>query len=155
MMQDVFNLLPNLSVDELLTSFAVKSNDMMLAVYLASMIRRWADDCSQTVGNAALQGVADELACNRHVLCSVLALHNLIDNQEQRVWQEKFGQKRPETKNGKVGSCNVHYSGKVNLQAMSCAFQKYGCVHISIRHGMHRLPCVADKGCKVVRQAGS
>ena len=41
-MQDVFNLLPNLSVDELLTSFAVKSNDMMLAVYLASMIRRYA-----------------------------------------------------------------------------------------------------------------
>lgn len=39
-LQDVFNLLPNISVDELLTSFAVKSNDMMLAVYLASMIRR-------------------------------------------------------------------------------------------------------------------
>lgn len=34
--------------------------------------------------------------------CSVLALHNLIDNQEQRVWQEKLGQKRPEVKNGKV-----------------------------------------------------
>ncbi len=34
--------------------------------------------------------------------CSVLALHNLIDNQEQRVWQEKLGQKRPELKNGKV-----------------------------------------------------
>lgn len=38
--QDVFNLLPNLSVEELLRSFAIKSNDMMLAVYLASMIRR-------------------------------------------------------------------------------------------------------------------
>ena len=32
----------------------------------------------------------------------MLALHNLIDNQEQRVWQEKLGQKRPEPKNGKV-----------------------------------------------------
>lgn len=71
-LQDVFNLLPNLSVEELLRSFAIKSNDMMLAVYLASMIR------------------------------SVLALHNLIDNQEQRVWQEKLGQKRPEPKNGKA-----------------------------------------------------
>ncbi|DBA86209.1 hypothetical protein WJX77_005872 [Trebouxia sp. C0004] len=71
-LQDVFNLLPNLSVEELLKSFAIKSNDMMLAVYLASMIR------------------------------SVLALHNLIDNQEQRVWQEKLGQKRPELKNGKA-----------------------------------------------------
>ena len=36
----MFNLLPNLSVEELLRSFAIKSNDMMLAVYLASMIRR-------------------------------------------------------------------------------------------------------------------
>lgn len=71
-LQDVFNLLPNLSVEELLRSFAIKSNDMMLAVYLASMIR------------------------------SVLALHNLIDNQEQRVWQEKLGQKRPELQNGKA-----------------------------------------------------
>lgn len=70
-LQDVFNLLPNLSVEELLRSFAIKSNDMMLAVYLASMIR------------------------------SVLALHNLIDNQEQRVWKEKLGQKRPELENGK------------------------------------------------------
>lgn len=34
--------------------------------------------------------------------CSVLALHNLIDNQEQRVWQEKLGRKRPELKNGKA-----------------------------------------------------
>lgn len=75
-LQDVFNLLPNLSVEELLKSFAIKSNDMMLAVYLASMIR------------------------------SVLALHNLIDNQEQRVWQEKLGQKRPELKNGKVKDDN-------------------------------------------------
>lgn len=75
-LQDVFNLLPNLSVEELLKSFAIKSNDMMLAVYLASMIR------------------------------SVLALHNLIDNQEQRVWQEKLGQKRPELKNGKAKDDN-------------------------------------------------
>ena len=49
--QDVFNLLPNLGVEELTRSFAVQSNDMMLAIYLASLTR------------------------------SVLALHNLIDNK--------------------------------------------------------------------------
>ncbi len=50
-MQDVFNLLPNLGVEELSRSFAVQSNDAMLAIYLASLTR------------------------------SVLALHNLIDNK--------------------------------------------------------------------------
>lgn len=50
-MQDIFNLLPNLGVEELARSFAVQSNDMMLAIYLSSLTR------------------------------SVLALHNLIDNK--------------------------------------------------------------------------
>eukprot|EP00850_Spirogloea_muscicola_P018981 SM000180S03506 [mRNA] locus=s180:241953:244887:+ [translate_table: standard] len=38
-LQDVFNLLPNLNVQELVTSFAVKTNDMMLVIYLSSLIR--------------------------------------------------------------------------------------------------------------------
>jgi len=50
-LQDVFNLLPNLNVEELVKAFAVKTNDMMLAVYLSSIIR------------------------------SVVALHNLINNK--------------------------------------------------------------------------
>jgi 26S proteasome regulatory subunit N8 len=37
--QDVFNLLPNLNQDVLVRSFAVKTNDMMLAIYLCSLIR--------------------------------------------------------------------------------------------------------------------
>ena len=49
-LQDVFNLLPNLDL-EITRSFAVKSNDMMLVIYVASLIR------------------------------SVLALHNLINNK--------------------------------------------------------------------------
>ena len=49
--QDVFNLLPNLGVEELTRSFAVKGNDMMLVIYLASLVR------------------------------SVLALHNLLCNK--------------------------------------------------------------------------
>jgi Maintenance of mitochondrial structure and function len=51
-LQDAFNLLPNMNVDKLSRSFAVKSNDMMLVIYLSSMVR------------------------------SVLAMHDLIDNRE-------------------------------------------------------------------------
>lgn len=54
--QDIFNLLPNMNVEALSTSLAVKGNDMMAVIYLASLIR------------------------------SVLALHKLIDNKEQRMW---------------------------------------------------------------------
>lgn len=54
--QDIFNLLPNMNVEALSTSLAVKGNDMMAVIYLASLIR------------------------------SVLALHRLIDNKEQRMW---------------------------------------------------------------------
>jgi len=50
-LQDVFNLLPNLNVEELVKAFAVKTNDMMLAIYLSSVIR------------------------------STVALHNLINNK--------------------------------------------------------------------------
>ncbi|THG04704.1 hypothetical protein TEA_017770 [Camellia sinensis var. sinensis] len=38
-LQDVFNLLPNLNVAELIEAFAVKTNDMMLVIYLSSLIR--------------------------------------------------------------------------------------------------------------------
>merc|ERR1711988_1171906 len=50
-LQDIFNLLPNLNVEELVKAFAVKTNDMQLAIYLASIIR------------------------------AVVALHNLVDNR--------------------------------------------------------------------------
>ncbi|XP_020970198.1 26S proteasome non-ATPase regulatory subunit 7 homolog A [Arachis ipaensis] len=50
-LQDVFNLLPNLNVSDLIKAFAVKTNDMMLVIYLSSLIR------------------------------SVIALHNLINNK--------------------------------------------------------------------------
>ena len=51
LLQDIFNLLPNLHLEEFTRSFAVKTNDQLLVVYLASLIR------------------------------SVLALHNLIGNK--------------------------------------------------------------------------
>ncbi|GBG63030.1 hypothetical protein CBR_g34730 [Chara braunii] len=50
-LQDVFNLLPNLGIQELIKAFSVKTNDMMLVIYLSSLIR------------------------------SVIALHNLINNK--------------------------------------------------------------------------
>ena len=49
--QDIFNLLPNLNIEALVKAFAVKTNDMMLAIYLSSIIR------------------------------AVVALHNLVNNK--------------------------------------------------------------------------
>jgi 26S proteasome regulatory subunit N8 len=50
-LQDMFNLLPNLETKETVSSFAVKTNDELLVMYLSSLIR------------------------------SVIALHNLIENK--------------------------------------------------------------------------
>ena len=50
-LQDIFNLIPNLNIEEFGKSFAVKTNDMMFMIYIASIVR------------------------------SVLALHSLIVNK--------------------------------------------------------------------------
>ncbi len=50
-LQDMFNLLPDIHIGETVKSFAVKTNDELLVIYLASMIR------------------------------SVIALHQLIENK--------------------------------------------------------------------------
>jgi len=70
-LQDIFNLLPNLNVEELVKAFAVKTNDMMLAIYLSSVIR------------------------------AIVALHNLVDNrlinqQKERAADEKEEEKKKE-----------------------------------------------------------
>merc|ERR1712137_611738 len=67
-LQDVFNLLPNLNVEELVKAFAVKTNDMMLAVYLLSIIR------------------------------SVVALHNLINNKIHNKEKEAAADREKEKK---------------------------------------------------------
>ncbi|OWM83540.1 hypothetical protein CDL15_Pgr013021 [Punica granatum] len=64
-LQDVFNLLPNLNVNELIKAFAVKTNDMMLVIYLSSLIR------------------------------SVIALHNLINNKILNKEHEKAEDSKP------------------------------------------------------------
>lgn len=50
-LQDIFNLLPNLNVEDLAKAFTTQTNDQLLVLYVASLIR------------------------------SVIALHNLIDNK--------------------------------------------------------------------------
>ena len=52
-LQDIFNLLPNVNLQEFVKAIYVKTSDQMLVVYLASLIR------------------------------SVIALHNLINNKVQ------------------------------------------------------------------------
>lgn len=56
--QDIFNLLPNLKLDEMVRSFSVKSNDYMYVMYVAGLIR------------------------------SILALHDLINNKINNKEQE-------------------------------------------------------------------
>jgi len=58
-LQEIFNLLPNLNAPETIKSFMVKTNDMMLVIYLASLIR------------------------------SVTALHDLINNKLEFQSAEK------------------------------------------------------------------
>jgi 26S proteasome regulatory subunit N8 len=50
-LQNIFNLSPNLRIDEVVRSFSLKNNDMMLVMYLSSLIR------------------------------SIIALHDLINNK--------------------------------------------------------------------------
>ncbi|KAL8208336.1 hypothetical protein R6Q57_007748 [Mikania cordata] len=66
-LQDVFNLLPNLNVADLIKAFAVKTNDQMLVIYLSSLIR------------------------------SVIALHNLINNKMLNKEHEKAEDAKPST----------------------------------------------------------
>ena len=59
-MQDIFNLLPNTNTVDLPQAFAVTTNDMMVVVYLSSLIR------------------------------AVIALHNLVNNKlENRAREMK------------------------------------------------------------------
>ena len=59
-LQDIFNLLPNLNLEEFTRAFAVKTNDQMLIIYVTSIVR------------------------------SVIALHNLIGNKVSNREAEKL-----------------------------------------------------------------
>ena len=68
LLQETFNLLPNLNVQELVQAFSVKTNDMMLVIYISSLIR------------------------------SVIALHNLINNKLALKDAENEGEKKDNEK---------------------------------------------------------
>lgn len=89
--QDIFNLLPNMNVSSLSVSLAVKGNDMMGLIYLASLLR------------------------------SVLALHRLIDNKEQRMWavRRQLGLKqwRPRGCAARVRRCEVRQPASYSCTA--------------------------------------
>merc|ERR1719408_935871 len=72
-LQEIFNLLPDQDSDELVKSFAMETNDMMLALYLGSMLR------------------------------STVALHNLINNKirNKKAKEEKKDEKKKEKKEDK------------------------------------------------------
>lgn len=74
-LQEIFNLLPDLDSEELVRSFAMETNDAMLALYLGSMLR------------------------------STVVLHNLINNKAQnKKTKEEKGKdkdKKGEKKDGK------------------------------------------------------
>ena len=58
-LQDIFNLCPNLQVEELVTALKINTNDNMLVIYVSSLIR------------------------------SIIALHNLINNKLKNNALEK------------------------------------------------------------------
>ncbi|KAK9767602.1 proteasome regulatory particle subunit [Basidiobolus ranarum] len=62
-LQDMFNLLPNLNVNDTSKAFSVKTNDQMLVIYLSSLIR------------------------------AVIALHNLINNKVSNRESERDADK--------------------------------------------------------------
>ncbi|XP_032816139.1 26S proteasome non-ATPase regulatory subunit 7 [Petromyzon marinus] len=71
-LQDVFNLLPDVDLREFIKSFYLKTNDQMLVVYLAALIR------------------------------SVVALHNLINNKlANREAERKEGQEKEDARKDK------------------------------------------------------
>merc|ERR1719174_3054945 len=70
-LQEIFNLLPDQDSDDLVKSFATETNDMMLALYLGSMLR------------------------------STLALHNLINNKIQNKKAKEGGKDKDKDKKDK------------------------------------------------------
>jgi len=73
-LQEIFNLLPDQDSEELVRSFAMETNDMMLALYLGSMLR------------------------------STVALHNLINNKiRNKKTKEEKGKEGKDKKEDKKG----------------------------------------------------
>jgi 26S proteasome regulatory subunit N8 len=92
-LQNIFNLLPNLNVPEIIRAFHVKTNDQLMVVYISSLAR------------------------------SIIALHNLINNKiENRDAEQKENEppvakkvddkSKEEGKDGKATATTTADSGK-------------------------------------------
>merc|ERR1712049_13796 len=74
LLQDIFNLLPDVTNPQFVKSINVNTNDQMLVVYTASLIR------------------------------SIIALHNLINNKiNNKEAEKREGSKKKKKKRGKKG----------------------------------------------------
>merc|ERR1712176_1493304 len=85
-LQEIFNLLPDQDTEDLVKSLAMETNDMMLALYLGSMLR------------------------------STVALHNLINNKiknkkKSEDGKEKKGEEKKE-ENGEDAKAKEKGKGK-------------------------------------------
>jgi 26S proteasome regulatory subunit N8 len=66
-MQTIFNLLPNLNTDELVKSMLIKTNDMQMAIYLASLIRT-VIALHDLVNNKILYGEEDGIPTEKKIV---------------------------------------------------------------------------------------
>jgi len=88
-LQDIFNLCPNLQLKELVTSLKINTNDNMLVIYVASLIR------------------------------SIIALHNLINNKLKNQDLEKIKRLKDEKQEKKAIEAKGQGEGKKNEDGSS------------------------------------
>ena len=87
LLQDIFNLLPDVTNPQFVKSINVNTNDQMLVVYTASLIR------------------------------SIIALHNLINNKINNKEAEKREGKKDDTKTEKETASTASDKSKKDTEA--------------------------------------
>ncbi|KAJ3336974.1 proteasome regulatory particle subunit [Gonapodya sp. JEL0774] len=85
-LQDVFNLMPEIGVEDVARAFSVKTNDEMLVIYLSSLVR------------------------------ATVALHNLINNKLQLRDAEQEESKKPDEKENKDVEKKEETDSKVEVK---------------------------------------
>ncbi|KAI9595340.1 proteasome regulatory subunit 12 [Syncephalis fuscata] len=93
-LQDIFNLLPDVSDPETVKAFSVQTNDQLLVIYLASLVR------------------------------AVVALHNLIDNKLANRDAERAEQEVVQTSNAETTDDTPSASNKEKEKEKSGATEK-------------------------------
>lgn len=91
LLQDIFNLLPNLNLEEFTKSFTIKTNDQLLVVYLASLIRSVI-----ALHSLILNKIANHEAEKQEVLGSAVAKKKDKEAKDQ----DKAGKDKEKVKDG-------------------------------------------------------